>query len=76
MKEVFRGNVSLKSGDMLDLTFSGVRIYVTGLFPLFQFTEVFCKMFASGKFLMNTYMAVSSAKSLTLDMTCLGESFM
>ena len=29
-----------------------------------------CKMFASGKLLIHKYMAVSSANSLTLDLTC------
>ena len=41
-----------------------------GLFPFLQFVEVFCKMFASDMLLMQRYMAVSSAKSLTLDLTC------
>ena len=35
-----------------------------------------CKMFDSNMLLMQRYMAVSSAKSLTLDLTCSGRSFM
>ena len=35
-----------------------------------------CKMFASDRELIHNYMAVSSAKSLTLDLTFSGRSFM
>ena len=35
-----------------------------------------CKMFASNILLMQRYIAVSSAKSLTLDLKCSGRSFM
>ena len=35
-----------------------------------------CKAFASDKLLIHKYMAVSSAKTLTLDLICSGRSFM
>ena len=59
---------------MEDLIFCGIKINVPILFPLFQFVGSSCRMFASE--LIQRYMAVSSAKSLTLDLTCSGRLFM
>ena len=74
MEEVLGRNKCFESGHMEDLIFCGIKINVPIRFPLFQFVGSSCRMFASE--LIQRYTAVSSAKSLTLYLTCSGGLFM
>ena len=77
MEEILRVNGRLESGNLKDLAFCRVKVHVPVLFLLLKFEEVFMKgiCFRQGAY-MHKCMAVSSAKSRTLDLTCSGRSLM
>ena len=49
MEEILRGNGSLESGNMQDLTFCGVEVHVPVLFPLLKFAKVFLEDICFGQ---------------------------
>ena len=61
---------------MEDLAFRRIKLHIPHLFPSFENARSVCRTWPSVVEQIARYMAVSSAKSLTLDLTCSGRSLM
>ena len=61
---------------MKDLAFGGIKVHIPHLFQFFKAGRSFWKSWPSICELRARYIAVSPAKSLTLDLTCSGRSLM
>ena len=61
---------------MKDLTFGGIKVHIPHLFPFSRLSRSFWRTWLSMCELRARYIAVSSEKSLTHDLTCSGRSLM